>query len=748
MNASSLRTYTLCSIALTSVPASSAFAQESIGSTQLEEVVVSSTKQGDTSLMRTPISVQVVSEELLGKTAAVEFNDIAKTIPGVSMVDRGPNNKRYVIRGINTPGATPTAAVVGVYYDEVPITSYGGTANGGFQADPNLVDLARVEVLKGPQGTSFGSSAMAGVVRYILNEPNTTEFGGSIKGSAISRDAGSVGYDGALTLNAPVIGDKVALRGSVWATEQPGYVDARYGDDINNYKTRGYRLQGLWKISDRAKLKLLATRQTGESGGLSLVSDTDYAGNPVPKLYQGTPERAPSTDSFNIFNAAFSYGFDAGTLTAVASRLERKAQPYWPATPVVAAALGLPRSQWDTDGARTVITNDVDQITNSGEVRFASQLDSRWQFLVGAYYASTDADAETGILTVNADGYVDPAAGVLFGGTAQERYTYTKVDELAGFAQASVDLSNTLKLTAGVRGFKFKQTTQGNVVIAPFGRAGTGLGSEFDADDSGAIGRLNLSYQLPGDHGMTYAEVAQGYRPGGANDQSLAALGGFAVPQGYSSDDLINYELGYKGEFWDRRISLTTSVFYIDWSNIQLAMNSPVTPANPVSYAYTGNAGAVRIYGAESELAARLAKGFDVGLAVGYTDAKVSEAGSATVKKGDRIPYSPRGSATLRADYEFPLTASMEGFVGGDVNWVASQWTDLSSATTAVHLPSYTIGNLRAGVNVDRWTISLLCKNVGNDTSRLNAWRPGGSPVTSWNINAPRAVVFQVSGNF
>jgi iron complex outermembrane recepter protein len=711
---------------------------------QLSEIVVSASKQGDMSILKTPISVQAVSGADLQQAGALDFNDFAKEIPGLSMYDQGPGNKKYIIRGVNTPGSSTVAATVGVYMDEVPLTTYGGTGNGPVQADPELLDIERVEVLKGPQGTSFGSSSMAGVVRYILNKPDTTNFAAIVRAGAISVDSGGTGYESSATFNAPLIDGKLAARVTLYDDDQPGYVDDRYENNINDYHTKGYRGQLLLNINEQSDLTLLSSRQYSDTGGMVFVNNTDFAGVPVRPRYQSTPERTPGNDSFDLQNATFNYHFGIGTLTATASHLQRDATLVFPASQAVAGGVGVPTSDADVDGVRSIITNFIKQITNSGEIRFASSFHGPLQFLLGAFYSSQNANSSTAILTVNDQGYIDPTVGIRFGGVAERRYTFTGVNEAAIFGQLSYDITDNLKATGGVRAFRFDLASQGNIVIAPFGKTGAGKGLYYEATESSAIGRFNLSYSLPGDDGVSYLEISQGYRPGGVNDQGLAALGGVTVPDKYASDSLINYEVGYKNSFFDHRVRLSSSLFYIDWSNLQLTEETPVTPATPVQYGYTGNAGAARNYGLEFEAQARVISGLDVGVNLGYTDAQITKTTPAGGKKGNDIPYVPRVNASLLADYRFPISTSVGGFVGGDLSWIDSQYTDLPQNVSLYRkLPAYSTVNLRAGTEIGRWTVSLLCKNLFNDDSKLSLYKPTGS-IDSYVVTPPRTYMLQV----
>jgi len=236
--------------------------------TGLSEIIVTATKSGAASLQKVPIAIQALSGETLMQRGATSFVDFAGSVPSLQFNDLGPGDKKYIIRGVASTGAS----TVGVYYDEAVITAANSNDGGGRNADIRLYDLERVEVLKGPQGTLYGASSMSGTIRFITNKPKYDVFEGNITGEIGATQKGGTNYNLHGTINLPIVKDKLALRATGWLDDQSGYIDqpripAGRRDNVNNEDVRGGRVLLRFNPAEALTLTASVTVQSLKSGG-------------------------------------------------------------------------------------------------------------------------------------------------------------------------------------------------------------------------------------------------------------------------------------------------------------------------------------------------------------------------------------------------------------------------------------------------------------------------------------------------
>jgi iron complex outermembrane recepter protein len=703
------------------------------------DIIVTATKRGEATVMKIPLSVQAFGGEALERRGALEFDDFSRLVSGLQAFDQGPGNKRLILRGINSGGA----GTVGVYVDEIVLTGENSQGTGGLQADPKLFDLDRVEVLKGPQGTTFGSSSLSGVVRYLINKPDLTRFGLDGRIQATQQRYAGIGTNLDTTVNLPVIEDVFALRASIFYQYRPGYISNRFEKDYNDDTTWAGRVQARLKLGD-ATLDLFYQEQDVDAG-LNYFNLTDYAGRPVPKYYQSGPERLGFDENMRLLNATLNYDLGFGTLTATGSHTRRRMQFTRPASQVIASAAGS--SNPEDPSLRSVIQQPRLSKVDAFELRFASNWGGPVQALAGVYYQRDKRNFASIVSTVNASGYV--GGGGLYGITLQDRRLYTQITEKAAFGELTWQVTDRFKLVGGLRVFKFDNESQPTVNVRPLGRAGTGPGVVTKASDSSAIGRVIASYDVS-DELMAYAQVAQGYRPGGTNDPAAAALGGVTVPAGFNSDKLVNYEAGLKLNTTDRRFALTMAGFYIDWTDLQTTLFTPTAPGGSTRYTYTGNAGKARVYGAELEATVRPVTSLAIGLSGSYSNAKLKQTIEGSGVAGDRIPYTPKIAGTLSVDYRFDLTDSVAGFVGADESYVGNRATSFPRIT-AMYTPlsSYYTTNIRAGVEFSNYRLTATVKNLFDNDEIVDVYYIQ-APITinGFLRNPPRMVTLEFAAKF
>ncbi len=737
------KTITLSSLVLASTCWSSIALAQASAADETEyssgnDIIVTATKRGNSTIIDTPITIQAIGEDALNGRGATEFADFSKLVAGLSTWDQGTGNKRYVLRGVSSGGA----GTVGVYLDEIVLTGENAQSGGGLQADPRLYDVQRIEVLKGPQGTTFGSSALSGVIRYIVNKPNLTEIGTKGRVAVTQQKGAGVGTNFDATANIPIIDGVAAIRASGFYQYRPGYIDNKWTDGANSEKTWSGRVQGRVKVGP-ATLDLFYQHQDTDAG-LDYYNLTTETRGPVPtKYYQSAVERVFFKDKMDLFNATLNYDTGIGTITAVATNTKRTLAYGRPATAVLAAAARLPVTNLNV---QSTLSNPRTNKTQAYELRFASDWGGPIGLLAGVYYQKDDRVFASQIPVINPDtGYIGGTGS--FGPILQNRSLTTQIKEKAVFAEVTFDITDKLQVIGGARAFQFNNMSQGLVTTGVLGRPGTGLGPITRDKAKDVIFRGIASYNFT-PRTKLYAQVAQGYRPGGTNDQAAAALGGTTVPDGFTSDSLVNYEVGFKHASIDNRLLFTVAGFYIDWSDIQLALRTPVGPTG-TQYAYTGNAGKARIYGAEMELQVEPVRGLRLGFSGAYINPTVREAVPGAGVEGDSIPYSPKITATLSGDYEFAV-GDHKAFIGGDAAYTDDRVSDFPTNTTNYfELKNFVVVNARAGVDFGRFNVTLNVKNLLDDKTVTDVFlQQPPTTLTGYFRVPPRTVSLQFGVDF
>lgn len=701
------------------------------------DIIVTATKRGASSLKDVPIAISAVSAEALTAKGALDFKDFYRQVPGLAIQDYGPGDKRYIIRGVNATGA----GTVGLYLDEIIVTGQNGGDGGGQQTDLKLFDIDRVEVLKGPQGTTFGSSSLSGTIRYIATKPSLDEFSAVIRGGPRSTKGAEIGFqvDGGVTI--PIIKDRFSVRVSGYYANMPGYIDNIFGKGVNNEISKAARIIAKLAISDDLTLSGTAMIQNTHQDSKGYIYDLDYAGNDLTHLgyFQADASRAPWNDKLKLFNALLEWKRDYGTFTATASRFDRRNEYVVDASLGADAFYGLPFN----GAGRSVLFQPTDRVVDNAEVRFASNFKGRFQILVGAFLQDEDRDFKDDWRSANPQGYAFDGSTVLLLDT-----TATKVRERAVFGEASYEFTDQLKLTAGLRWFQFKQTARTDTFVVNIG-PGSGVGVPSSSSEKGVIPRINLAYRAS-DNVNVYAQVAQGFRSGGVNNSAIAAAIGVIIPDGFGSDKLWNYEAGFKADLFDRKLFVDAAVYYLDWTDIQIKAHST---NGELEFAYTANGGGAHVKGVELQAQFRPSSGLSLNSTLSYSDATLSqdnrgEAGD----KGDRIPYVPRWQLSGGADYEFPLdSGGLRGVTGFDVSYVSARATDFNPGVGANYYPlkANTVTNLRIGVKDEGWSLTLIANNLFNNNAAIDYARivPGLYPAARY-ILQPRTFALNVTKSF
>jgi outer membrane receptor protein involved in Fe transport len=682
--------------------------------TDPEVIVVTAQKRSQT-LIDVPQSVSVVSGTTLEKQAATNFTDYLKNVPSLQLVQGTPGQGRLVLRGVNTGGVASTVAV---YVDETPFGSSTGLANGAILAgDFDTFDIARIEVLRGPQGTIYGASSLGGLLKFVTNEPSTAGVEGKAQAGIEFTDGGDASYRGAGMINIP-LADTLAVRASGFYRKQGGYIDSigtagsRLDRNFNDFQSYGGRASLLWRPDPNLKVRLTAQMQNLFADGASSFVEADPA--TLKPLYGGLTqsEYVPSFSNvkYRVYNATVGYDLGFAELTSATSYGEQLQSLRTDYTANLSAALAGPYSDLlQFFGLPRISLNNAyfDQATESRkwtqEVRLASNGGDFIEWLVGGYYTHEKALIAQQLKLVE-PGTMTPIDYPL------ELVKYnlrSRYEEFAGFANATLHLSPRFDIDFGGRYSHNRQRADQATESVLLGN------SEIaDLRSSDTVFTYSVAPKIKfGKRASLYARIAKGYRPGGPN---VVPVGGGA-PTTYEPDTVTSYELGFKGETADRIFSLEASVYHIDWKNIQLF-------ASVNGFGINANGKGADVDGAEIAATVRPEKGLVTSLNFTFTDAKLSGDTDPLVVgavKGDRLPFTPKYSVSANADYEWSLGGDVTASVGGSIRSLSSQSGSYDPVYLSIygHFPkvrSYEVVDLRAGVSFGHYSIDAYAKNLTN----------------------------------
>jgi iron complex outermembrane receptor protein len=849
----------------------------------LEEVVVTAQRRTE-NLQDVPITIQATSGAQLQQLNITSVNELLKYTPNVTFSSNGPGMGNIFMRGLSYGGAPNQSQAtiapmpnVALYLDDQSMV-FPGRNN-----DIYLVDMERVEVLEGPQGTLYGGGSQAGAIRYLTNHPKLDVTEGDVNASYGTTSGGDPNSSANATINLPIIDGKMAIRATFFTDTRGGYIDNEVGtirvpaattpiphaagpitnnagiagSNLNTVRYQGGRLSLAYKFNDDWDLLLQQNAQHFEADGYFASEPIGPNGQPLAP-YQ-TMQFVPAWDKDEYNSTAWTFNGrfpgllgSAGDLKMVytGSYLDRnmdQQQDYsnyltshhgsYYACTGQGAGYSYFRSSKPTTCYPAVGNwhDTVDLTHQSHELRFTTSDENRLRALVGAFYETNvikdvmnfnylsipQCDATNLAISlaggpdcIAATGPIAPYyarnpglrldTDTAFGEDVRRGYK-----QVAFFASADLDLiPKVLTLTAGTRHYHYDEFEQGSeyysatssILNVPNGTQPVkGFGMNMSKSESGFKSRANLTWKITPDM-LAYFTWSQGFRPGGFNrtktllDGTIvlkavapAGAGGvdkqFNKPVGYDSDNLTNYEVGFKNEWLDHRLQLNASLYQMDWKNAQLVLFDPVHLGNTT---FVVNGPSYRVKGVELQLTARLAEGLTLtGSGVWnhseQTDAPCLLANKATatgaavgqcITQVNGLPYtnpygilgtspafSPPQQYNARLHYEWNAGAlkafAMAGmsFMGSMRNQPASYPDGNDPAfnpptTTLLRytMESYTTYDASIGVGKDAWTLQLTGNNLSNEDASMHT--SSGQFIKSEVPLRPRVMTLQFGYKF
>lgn len=664
--------------------------------TQVSEVVVTAEKRAE-NIQQTPLAVSAVSTELLNQIHATALTDIGAYVPALQIDSGGtPGQTLISIRGIAPigPGAT-----VATYLDDTPIGSssaYGGGV--AFMLDLLPYDIDRIEVLRGPQGTLYGASSMGGLLKYVLSTPSLTDFhaqaGADVFGLAGASQPGG-GFRG--SLSGPLIKDHLAATASFAIEETPGFINNPLlgVTGQNAYRQESARVGLLWAPVSNLTIKINAFYSDIKADGDGNVALDPATLQPIIGPNSDNNLRAqPFTKALEYYAGTLTYKMGWADFISATSYSDTSTHQTVDESYIFGIAFPFFGFPVGTSQSQYVLR--LKKFTQ--EFRLQSPSGSRLEWLVGAFFDNEVSTNDQSPDARTQGGAIIAPINPIF--AAQLPSTYT---EYALFSDLTFHLTDKFSILGGVRYSEDYQTFSQFVTSALLGDVDLPNQKSHEGVTTYSAG---AEYRFNPDV-MVYGRVASGYQPGGPN---LSVPG---VPSTFEADTLTNYELGLKSQFLSDRVLLDVDAFDIQWNNIQLLANS-----NGVTFGANGGRAASR--GVEGNVSIKPISHLQLDGTFAYVDAVLTQdAPAISGLSGDRLPYIPRYSGSVRASYEWPVFGDWSANLGAGLRLVGARFSQVNSAPTSFELRSYAVLDLNATLSNGRYALRFFAKNVTNRDAYL-----------------------------
>ncbi len=774
--------------AVLSVAAGTASAQEVTG---LGEVIVTATRRAER-LQDVSESIAAFDTDDIAMRGIQQIDDIVKYIPGMSIAQREPGGTTIVFRGVASSGiqfgAVSSSAL---YLDEQPITQ------SGRDPDPRFIDIERVEALRGPQGTLYGASSQSGTLRIITAKPDPSGFDAWTEAQVTSVSDGGEGYDISAMLNIPIAADRVSLRLVGFAAEDAGYIDnvltsSQGGTfdnsdvvdkDVNSVETAGGRAALRFDFTDSVNATVSAIYQDMSANGHGDVTPPSDAYPNVGDLQQVRFANETLDDTWYQLGLTLNAGTPIGDLVISASYFDRDFHydadatdyefnfncpkydlDYNPNPPPPFCQPNFAIYDFGGD-PRGFAQNDEQTEITTFEARLQSPADSdsRWSWLAGVFYSKEKGHTEFDSFV---RGYAETPA---FAYMSYLEYYYngeilaptdqwwiglydSELEQRAVFGELSFDLTENFTITAGARWFEYDRFFHLHQE-APVGFDGgpftTKTDETADTTEDGTVGKFNLTYRFNEDR-MVYATWSEGFRNGGINPVRPASI----LPRSFESDTLTNIELGTKTEWLGNRLRFNIALYSMKWNDFAVQIEDPQAAVFQLGYV---NLPSAEIQGVESEFSFAINEAWQLDATLGYNNAEVSKAvdlvldpdePAIPVEKGARLPLTPDWTASLGIEYRAagrlldaqPFARLDLAYVGESVNNLEGIESVVAAGGVQVQ-DAYDTGDLRVGLEGERWSAALFVENIWDERANLflsNRWA-----VQRQSINRPRTFGLQ-----
>ncbi len=721
-------------------PVAAGQAQEEV--TALEEIIVTAEKR-ESSIQDVAVSVTAFSGEMLQNFDIVDFENYVSMVPGLTSTMGGPVSSRGVraigLRGVQTLSGTIVNSqnTVGFYINNSPMPA----------ANPRLVDMERIEVLRGPQGALYSANSMAGTIVLVTRAPTMDGFEGNVMASLSSTKNGGTNYDIEAALNIP-LSERAALRLSAYNEQRSGYIDfidvdafmvptGETKSNMNDMTAIGGRVALRVNFSDNFRLDASVMYSKRE------LDSQDIFNRDNPGLTWTGHFLLPRFDEFTLATLDLTWDIGSVRIISTTSFFDSDSDQFLDLTdsfgPLLFPNPGPIELPYNPYGNKN---KDFTQ-----EIRAQSTHDGRLQWLVGLFYTDREEISSTTLPAPPGKTSIFGVFPWLEGQPIFKNVSPRLRDETAVYAEFSYDVSDQWRIVAGARWFEFDFKTIDDFIGTTLLVPNNAILVEGTAKENGVVPKLRLEYR-PNDDMLFFATAAEGFRMGGANfpiptnleacgDEVEAIFGVREVPDGYESDSLWSYELGGKMTFSEGRLRVNAAVYYIDWQDQQVPTGTLCTFSGAVL-----NVGKVVSKGAEVEITAALTDRLTFMISVSYIDAEVKEdfqiPGATAIPfafKGDPLPDVPEWSVAVRGEYNWPAFGDWEGYVRADYRYVDERASDIRVSYIK---DAYHLANLRVGVANGDWDFRVFIDNLTDERPRFVFSAAGFAGLSFENSLFPR----------
>lgn len=748
-------------VALSTIPLGAvphiASAQEEV--TGLEEIIVTGSRRSE-SLQDVAINISAVDAQQIEDLRLTDINEISRYVPGLTVVDRGPRDEvvDIFVRGLNTSGLGPgfSSDTVAVYMGDIPL-----------QADFNPVDLERVEVLIGPQGTLYGQGTMGGAIRYIPKKADFEEFSVSARGGISSNtESSSLGYDVGVTLNVPLIDNVLAFRANIDQLDDPGFIDynfvvrsagvsnpepdftnaadttsnLRRVEDANGEDTLSARLNLRWAPTDTIDANLWYFLEDTEAEGRQINNSLSFGTGPFES---GLRYEEPNDYKYELYSLDVKADLGWAEATFVYGRTEYEELGQRDQTDLL-LNFQYGYEFFPTFSSFTRETAEIE--SDTVELRLTSTSDGPLQWTVGYFSNEEEQSAVSEEFTPGFDQFaVDNFGGVQLRPDSLEyiQLTDTQVKEEALYGEISYAITDKFTATLGARYYEFEVDNTGGFGLPLFetvflGESPTEILGFVDlgtnqGEDDGSLFKLNLAYDLDEDN-LLYFTYSEGYRNGGVNavpectpeqlaspNQQLCAQADEVL---IDPDTIDNFELGYKGTLFNNTVSANLALYYIDWQDLQV---DSVTDLGNLPI--TGNGSAAESKGVEFSGRWLIDDQWEARLTYAYTNAELTElapglVGPFDALAGTRLPGHPEHRASVNltystelwggdvdVNYGFVYTSDIFNGPGGPEDTLVDSAGNPGDRGLEA-IPSYDVHHLSATYRKDNWSVQAYVDNL------------------------------------
>ena len=714
----------------------------------IERIEVTGSRRSS-SVQEAPLNITALDADIMADQNITQLSDIARWVPGLTIPDQGGYySSPIIVRGLNTNASNPGSdgGTVATYVGEIPL-----------DIDMKILDVERVEVLIGPQGTLYGAGTLGGAIRYLPKKPILDETSGSIYGDVFSvKESSDTGGEAGFVFNQPLVNDKLGLRVAFNYLDDPGYIDYNYllktpgvsladpdwndpvavtenltsKQDINHQKTTTARATLRWQVNNHVDANLAYLYQKDKFGGRGIthyqsLSDDNPLAEQIGK-YDGAYrylEPKESESSLLSLEVVADLGF--AELTSATGKSSAESSYQRDQTDLL-IRLDYSYEEFPAFSAFTRDTDEADSFTQ--EIRLVSKDQSSFSWIVGGYYNNFKFSELAKEFTPGFSQFaVDNFGGEQIRPDELEYIAPTRSEttEKALFGELNFEFTEQLNITLGARFYEYKSSYAADSDLPLYNTLYEGAGptdidltlEDIKVEDDGNLFKLNVSYQYTPDV-LSYFTISEGFRLGGSNGtpacpdnideierQIICAL---PYEYAYTPDTTTNYEAGLKSSWLKNKFHFNAALYFVEWDDAQVS-SSTENGQSPI----TLNAAKAESKGLEVSTRAAIHDNIMAYATYAYTKAKLSEdAVLLGALAGDRLPGTAEHQFSFGLNYNTELYDDYLLDVNYGLTYQSDVYTSVGLSDSGEKLPSYALSNLSAKITKDEWTALLYIDNL------------------------------------